>query len=105
MVYVNGAPAGVIKETSEGYVFTYNEKHLLDPLARPVSLTLPKRAEPYISETLFPFFRGLLAEGPLREIQCRKLRIDETDNFGLLLKTTGVDTVGNVTVRENQNAL
>lgn len=104
-VHVDGVRAGDISETKDGYVFTYSAEYLLDPRLRPVSLTLPKRAEPYRSATLFPFFQGLLAEGALREIQCRKLKIDESDSFGLLLKTAGVDTVGNVTVKENLDAV
>jgi HipA-like protein len=41
----------------------------------------------------------LLAEGTLREIQCRTHQIDENDDFGLLLETAGGDVIGAVTVR------
>jgi serine/threonine-protein kinase HipA len=48
---------------------------------------------------LFPFFSGLLAEGTLRDLQCRIHRIDEADDFGLLLETAGGDVIGAVSVR------
>jgi HipA-like protein len=51
---------------------------------------------------LFPFFSGLLAEGTLREMQCRMRRIDENDDFGLLLETAGGDVIGAVTVRRSE---
>jgi HipA-like protein len=67
-------------------------------------MTLPKRAEPYASKVLFPFFHGLLAEGILKETQCRKLKLDENDYFGRLIKTAHSDTIGTITVVEQQEA-
>lgn len=97
-VFNHGVPAGVIEETPGGFRFSYDPDYLLDTGTNPVSLTLPKRAEPYDSRLLFPFFHGMLAEGPLREIQCRTLRLDERDAFGRLLATCGGDVIGSVTV-------
>ena len=99
-VYYGGMLAGLIEETANGYRFTYDAGYLASPETRPISLTLPKRAEPYLSKVLFPFFFGLLAEGILKETQCRKLKLDENDHFGRLLKTSHADTVGAVTVVE-----
>lgn len=99
-VYVRGIPAGRLDETAEGYRFTYDTAYLTTPGTRPVSLTLPKRAEPYVSKTLFSFFFGLLAEGVLKQTQCRKLKLDENDHFGRLIKTAHGDTIGVVTVEE-----
>ncbi|MCC5848494.1 MAG: HipA N-terminal domain-containing protein [Verrucomicrobia bacterium] len=93
-----GREAGHLEETAGGYCFTYFDQYLADPMAPPVSLTLPKRLAPYQSETLFPFFAGLLAEGSLKTEQCRRLGIDEEDAFGRLLLTAGNDTIGAVTV-------
>jgi len=98
-VLVGENECGAIEETEAGYRFQYFEEFLANPDARAVSLTLPRRLAPYESETLFPFFSGLLAEGTLREIQCRKFQIDENDDFGLLLKTAGGDVIGAVSVR------
>jgi len=88
---------GLLEERDEGgYRFRYDPDYLASP-GSPISLTLPKRAEPYEAGHLFPFFYGLLAEGSTRTIQHRVLRIDEDDAFGLLL-ATAQDTVGSVTV-------
>ena len=83
-----------------GFRFSYLPKYLADSGSPSVSLTLPRRTEPYVSSTLFAFFSGLLAEGDLREMQCRKFRIDPNDEFGLLLGTCGEDVIGAVTVME-----
>ncbi|NQT94439.1 MAG: HipA N-terminal domain-containing protein [Lentisphaerae bacterium] len=99
-VYCQGRPAGRIEERPEGYRFTYDSAYLASEDANPVSLTLPLSPEPYDSAVLFPFFYGLLAEGILKDTQCRKLRLDENDHFGRLIKTTGSDTIGDVTVEE-----
>jgi serine/threonine-protein kinase HipA len=100
-VFCKGRLAGVLEETDEGrYVFTYDRAYLSSPGARAISLKLPLRDEPYTSERLFPFFHGLLAEGVLKDLQCRELKIDEEDAFGRLLKTAGDETIGDVTVTE-----
>jgi len=99
-VYCKGELAGRIEELPEGYRFAYEPAYRASDGATPISLTLPLRSEPYESPVLFPFFHGLLAEGILKETQCRKLKLDENDHFGRLLKTTGGDTIGDVTVAE-----
>ena len=92
--------AGVIEETTSGYRFTYDPEYLRDQTVPPVSLTLPKRSEPYESATLFPCFVALLAEGALAEVQCRMLRIDERDVFGRLLRTCDGDVIGSLRIAE-----
>lgn len=103
-VYCGGLMAGRIEEVADGYRFTYDASYLATPGTRPVSVTLPKSMQPYISKVLFPFFYGLLAEGILKETQCRKLKLDENDHFGRLLKTAASDTIGAVTVIEEQES-
>ncbi len=100
-VYCQERLAGRIEERPEGYRFTYNTAYLALADASPVSLTLPLRSEPHESPVLFPFFYGLLAEGILKDTQCRMLKLDENDHFGRLLKTAGSDTIGDVTVEED----
>ena len=41
----------------------------------------------------------MLAEGANKAYQCRTLRIDEDDAFGLLLATAHTDTIGAITVK------
>ncbi|MDP6630556.1 MAG: HipA N-terminal domain-containing protein [Kiritimatiellia bacterium] len=99
-VYCQGGLAGRIEERPDGYRFIYDTAYLALKDAAPVSLTLPLQSEPYDSTVLFPFFYGLLAEGILKDTQCRILKLDEDDHFGRLLKTAGSDTIGDVTVVE-----
>ncbi|MEI6564052.1 MAG: HipA N-terminal domain-containing protein [bacterium] len=99
-VYCGGQLAGRIEEIPEGFRFTYDARYLATPGTRPISMTLSKRAEPYLSKPLFSFFFGLLAEGILKTTQCRKLKLDENDHFGRLLKTAHSDTIGAITVVE-----
>ena len=103
-VYCDGMVAGHVEETPDGYRFAYDSGYLTKPGTRSISLALPKRHEPYASKVLFPFFYGLLAEGILKATQCRKLKLDENDHFGRLLKTAHSDTVGTVTVEEDAEA-
>ncbi|MDR3128911.1 MAG: HipA N-terminal domain-containing protein [Tannerellaceae bacterium] len=99
-VYRNGKPAGVlIEERRDKYVFRYDAGYLADNEAPAVSLTLPKSSRPYESTHLFPFFFNMLSEGANKALQCRHLRIDENDSFGLLMATAHCDTIGAVTVK------
>lgn len=99
-VYCGDLLAGRIEEVPDGFRFTYDTGYLVTPGVPPISLTLPLRPQPFTSKVLFPFFYGLLAEGILKETQCRKLKLDEHDHFGRLLKTAQSDTIGEVTVVE-----
>lgn len=97
-VYQRGRLAGVLEKSDDArYRFTYAHDYIEDPSTLPISLTLSKRGEPFESETLFPFFFGLLSEGSTKTIQCRTLKIDEQDHFELLL-STGEDCIGSVSV-------
>ena len=98
-VLVNNHEFGLCEEPDAGIRFQFLPTFLASPRASALSLTLPCRSEPYESAILFPFFSGLLAEGTLREMQCRMRRVDENDDFGLLLETAGGDVIGAVTVR------
>ncbi|MFN0077959.1 MAG: HipA N-terminal domain-containing protein [Prosthecobacter sp.] len=100
-VYYGGELAGQVQRRDEGhYAFNYRPDYLAKPHARPVSLTLPLQQAEFESPVLFPFFSGLLAEGNLKELQCRLHRIDPDDDFTRLLKTTRHDVIGAVTVEE-----
>lgn len=102
IVKIAGVRAGRVEETEEGFRFRYDSDYLSRPDASPVSLTLPLRPEAFDSPHLFSFFEGLLSEGSLRSMQCRKHRIDEEDSFGLLLHTTSADVIGSVTVEPEE---
>ncbi len=103
-VYENNRLAGVLSRTKEGYMFTYEENYFHDSQAPAISLTLPKTKQVYLSEFLFPFFSGLLAEGPQKTVQCELLNIDDTDDFTRLIQTAH-ETVGTVTIRKHSSSM
>ncbi len=97
-VYVCNVFAGVVRETDEGYLFSYDEEYRKNPEAKGVSLTLPLSEKEYKSKTLFPFFDGLIPEGWLLNVVSRNWKIDTADRFGLLLVACK-DAIGNVSIR------
>ncbi|MBQ7707373.1 MAG: HipA N-terminal domain-containing protein [Lachnospiraceae bacterium] len=96
-IYIQKKYAGVLKETDEGYVFTYDKNYLNSVEAIPASITLPLREEEYKSTTLFSFFDGLIPEGWLLEVTIKNWKIDRNDRFGIMLVTCK-DSVGDVEV-------
>jgi serine/threonine-protein kinase HipA len=99
-IYRNEILAGTLVEINhQQFLFSYDADYFLDPTQPPISLTLPKTQKEYRSEFLFPFFCNLLSEGVNRKLQSTQWRIDEDDNFGLLMVTAQYDTIGAVTVK------
>lgn len=99
-VYRNGTLAGTLTEkTRQRFVFSYDDNYFNDTNQPAISLTLPKNQKEYISDFLFPFFFNMLSEGVNRKLQSTQLRIDEEDNFGLLMATAQYETIGAVTVK------
>ena len=92
--------AGYLSETPAGYQFTYDQDYIRS--GQPISVSLPLREEPYESNELFSFFRGLLPEGWYLAIVSATAKVDAQDAFGILLATTS-DTVGAVTVHKIQD--
>jgi serine/threonine-protein kinase HipA len=62
-----------------------------------VSLTIPLRPEPYVTEGLHPYFENLLPEGWLLELATKKLKISKDDAFGLLVAACA-DCIGAVEI-------
>ncbi|OFY68615.1 MAG: phosphatidylinositol kinase [Bacteroidetes bacterium RBG_13_43_22] len=99
-VYRNKELAGeLIQENPNSYLFRYTDSYLSNDSLPAISLTLPKSRKEYRSECLFPFFYNLLSEGVNRKLQCRLLKIDEKDFFGLLMETAKYDTAGPITLK------
>jgi serine/threonine-protein kinase HipA len=99
IVRLDGRPVGRLVESPDRrfVTFLYDEPYLAAPDAVPVSLTIPLAPKPIETWGLHPFFRNLLPEGWLRALALAKLRVDEEDEFGLLL-ATGADCAGAVEV-------
>jgi len=100
-VYVQDQYAGLIRETDQGYEFLYDQDYLAKENALPVSLTLPLREEVYVSNTLFPFFDGLIPEGWLLDVVERNWKLDGRDRFGLMLVACR-DCIGDVRIEVTQ---
>jgi len=80
-IYDDTTLAGTLEYDDSNYIFTYDESFITSKETTAISLTLPKQKEPLISKTLHPFFSELLAEGSLKELQCKQLKIDENDRL------------------------
>ncbi|MEX1212352.1 MAG: HipA N-terminal domain-containing protein [Balneolaceae bacterium] len=99
-IYVDEIRAGRLEETETGYRFQYDPGYLERERPEPVSLTLPIQQKPFESNTLFPFFDGLIPEGWLLDLVQETWKVNPRDRMGLLLVSCR-DTIGNVSVRES----
>ena len=95
-VFVQGRYAGMVEETEGGYSFAYDSGYL-EANGPAVSLTIPLQEEPFFSETLFPFFDGLIPEGWLLEQIVHNWKLNPRDRFGILLAACR-DCIGDVSV-------
>lgn len=59
-IYYKDVLAGVLTEGDEGYEFCYLPEYLALEGAKPVSLTLPLRNEPYKNNVLFRLTDSLI---------------------------------------------
>ena len=99
-IYHNGVLAGILSEENRNsFVFRYDEHFFNDTTKPAISLTLPKSKMEYANQYLFPFFFNMLSEGVNRKLQSIQLKINEEDNFGLLMATAQYDTIGAITVK------
>lgn len=97
IVRLDGQRVGTLTERGKEVTFAYDAEWLARRDAVPVSLTLPLREKPYVSEGLHPFFENLLPEGWLLELATKKLKISKDDAFGLLAATCA-DCIGAVEI-------
>jgi len=98
-IFVNNVVAGILTEREDGsFVFQYHPDYFSNPSCSAISLTMPKTEKEFTSKTLFPFFSNMLSEGVNRRIQARNFKIDEEDDFGLLLATAQNDVIGAITI-------
>jgi serine/threonine-protein kinase HipA len=100
-VYLHSNFAGLLEETDRGYKFMYDENYLQSNNAFAVSKTLPVKKEAFTSNTLFPFFDGLIPEGWLLDLAETNWKINSRDRFGLLLACCK-NCIGAVSVQVNE---
>ncbi|TKG93818.1 phosphatidylinositol kinase [Puteibacter caeruleilacunae] len=95
--------AGVLSETDSGYMFEYLSDYLESDSAMAISLTLPLQKEAFTSNTLFPFFDGLIPEGWLLDLANKHWKLNIRDRMGLLLACCN-DCIGAVSIKPfNEN--
>lgn len=99
VLYKNVYAGTLTERTKNEYVFRYGDDYLNNPSLPPVSLTLPKTQQEYVSQYVFPFFTNLLPEGTNRKVFCSIYKLDEKDFFGMLMATDGLDIIGNVSIK------
>lgn len=96
-IIIDDQEAGILTETEDAYIFSYDKTYLGGKNKKPVSLTLPLQKEPFKADNLFPFFDGLIPEGWLLEIVQKNWKLNPRDRMGLLLATCK-DCIGNISV-------
>jgi len=105
-VYRNNKEIGLLQKDDTGvYHFQYHTSYIGSEEALSISVHFPLQEEVFSSKILFPFFFNLLAEGAIKEMQCRELKIDPDDNFMRLIKTTEFNTIGSITLKEVQREM
>ena len=92
--------AGTLEKTGdENFIFSYDEKYLNSNNPQ-ISMTLPKADKKFESDSLFPFFDGLIPEGWLLNLASTDLRLNPLrDRFELLTRLCH-DTIGAVHIGE-----
>ena len=84
-VHLHGELTGQLTLRDTGQMaFRYAESWLDDPLAQPLSHSLPLRPERFPERDCAPFFGGVLPEGRARSTLARMLGISEGNDFALL---------------------
>ena len=69
--------------------FAYDGGWLADPAAPALSISLPKRPEPFPPRQCRPFFEGLLPEGAQRDAVASALGVSRANEFSLLERLGG----------------
>ena len=98
-VYFKDTLAGKLLDLEDRFEFIYDKEYLKEGF--PISVSLPLQEEPFFSNSLFPFFDGLIVEGWLLKEAEKNWKIDQNDRFGLLM-LVGDDCIGAVSVKEDR---
>jgi serine/threonine-protein kinase HipA len=97
-VWWDAAVVGSLQIDEHGdLAFVYDGEWLADPQRLAISISLPKRAEPFNRGKTRPFFAGLLPEEGQRDAVARALGVSKTNDFRLL-EQLGGDVAGALTL-------
>ncbi len=85
-----GAVVGSLTVDRHGAMrFAYDGGWVADPSAAALSVSLPKRVEPFPPRACRPFFEGLLPEGAQRDAVAAALGVSPANEFALLERLGG----------------
>jgi serine/threonine-protein kinase HipA len=98
---MNGMLVGILEKTkSSGLLFSYDEKWLNTPGARPISLSLPLINQKFVGDVVYNFFDNLLPDShPIRSRIQAKFQAATSHPFDLLA-SIGRDCVGAIQILE-----
>jgi len=99
VIYKGKYNAGVLWRDENGYHFEYEDDFISNENTFPISVNMPKSQKRVDSEKLFSNFQSMLSEGYNRELQCKALGIDLSDDWSLLMYTCENDTIGAITLK------
>ena len=92
--------AGTLWRDEDGYHFEYKDEFIADENTFPISVNMPKSQKRFTAARLFANFQSILSEGFNRELQCKALGIDTSDDWNLLIYTCAKDTIGAITIEK-----
>lgn len=97
-IFYKDTLAGVLEKTpDENFRFEYDDSYLASQHPA-ISLTFPKEEKSFKSDSLFPFFDGLIPEGWLLSMATKELRLNPLRDRFELLANLCHDTIGAVHV-------
>ncbi|MDX2413779.1 MAG: HipA N-terminal domain-containing protein [Bacteroidales bacterium] len=100
VIYKGEYTAGLLWRDEQGYHFKYDDLFISNKNTFPISVNMPKNKKLYSSENMFAYFQSMLSEGYNRELQCKALGIDLSDDWSLLLFTCEKNTIGAITIEK-----
>src|SRR3954462_703088 len=97
-VWWDGFLVGALRIDEHGdLAFAYGAEWLAAPHRPAISISLPKRVEPFNRRETRPFFAGLLPEEGQRDAVARALGVSKANDFRLLERLGG-DVAGALTL-------
>lgn len=89
-VWLGTKSVGELSQDEHGdLAFAYRAPWLADLSSRAISMSLPKRPEPFTHRECLPFFDGLLPEGGQRSAVAKALGVSEKNPYALLNELGG----------------
>lgn len=88
-VWLQAVRIGKLYLTQGRLTFQYTEDALASASTPALSVSLPKRVEPFNDHEARPYFAGLLPEGRLRNLIGTKVQVSRQNEFGLLREIGG----------------